>query len=106
VAVGVVADCAHDRDDLFNCRWVGRVLLALVAGWTASVVAGHGRGRAAVAGGVQQHGFHESSLGGVDDAAIRITRGHHREAPALSRRALLVSAQTETEVGAGDMLVG
>ena len=31
VAVGAVADCAHDGDDLFNRRWVSRVLLAFVA---------------------------------------------------------------------------
>lgn len=43
VAVGAIADCAHACDDLFNRRWVGRVLLALVARRTASVVAGHGR---------------------------------------------------------------
>jgi hypothetical protein len=73
VALGAITDRAYGRDDLFNCRWIGWVLLALVTWWTASVMAGHRRGRTAVAGDVQQHGFHESSLGGVDDAAIRIT---------------------------------
>jgi hypothetical protein len=62
VTIGVVANGAHDRDDLFHGRRVGRVLLALIARWAASVVARRGRGRAAVASGVQQHGFHESSL--------------------------------------------
>jgi hypothetical protein len=43
VTVGAVADRAHHGDDLFDRRRIGRVLLALVSGWTASVVAGHGR---------------------------------------------------------------
>jgi hypothetical protein len=104
VALGAITDCAHDRDDLLNRRRISWVLLALVAGWTASVVAGHGRGRAAVPGGVQQHGFHESSLGGVDDAATRITRRYHREAPVLPR-ALLASALTGTLVVGDEMRV-
>ena len=33
-------ELSNDRDDLFNRRWVSRVLLALVARRTASVVAG------------------------------------------------------------------
>jgi hypothetical protein len=64
VAVWAITDASHDRDDLFNRRRVGRVLLALVARRAASVIARHGRRGAAVAGGVQEHGFHESSLGG------------------------------------------
>jgi hypothetical protein len=56
-----LTDRAHDLDDLFDRRRIGRVLLALVTRWPATVIAGHGRGRAAVPGGVQQHGFHESS---------------------------------------------
>jgi hypothetical protein len=44
VTVGAVTDRAHHSDDLFDRRRIGRVLLALVSGWTASVVAGHGRG--------------------------------------------------------------
>jgi hypothetical protein len=44
VSVGAVTDRPHDGDDLFDRRRIGRVLVALVAGWTASVVAGHGRG--------------------------------------------------------------
>ena len=47
-----------------------------------------------MAGDVEQHEFHESSLGGVDDAAIRITSPVRREAPAATQRALLVSAQS------------
>jgi hypothetical protein len=86
VAVGSVADRAHDRDDLLDRRCVCRVLLALVARWAASVVGGHRRGRTAVAGGVQQHGFHESSLGGVDDAAIRITPPGTQGALAATQR--------------------
>jgi hypothetical protein len=71
VSVGVVTDRPHDGDGLIDRRRIGRVLLALVAGWTTSVVAGRGRGWAAVAGDVQQNGFHESSLGGtVDDAPL------------------------------------
>jgi hypothetical protein len=37
LAVRVVADYAHDGDDLFDRRRVGRVLLALVARWAVSV---------------------------------------------------------------------
>jgi hypothetical protein len=32
VAVGAVADCAHDRDDLFNRRRVGRICSPLLRG--------------------------------------------------------------------------
>jgi hypothetical protein len=63
VAVSAVADRAHDRDDLLDRRRVSRLLLALVAWRAASVIARHSRGRAGVASGVQQHGFHESSFG-------------------------------------------
>ena len=59
LAVGAVADGAHDRDDLLDGRRVCRVLLALVARRAAAVVAGHRRRRAAVAGGIQQDGLHE-----------------------------------------------
>jgi hypothetical protein len=62
VTVGTIADRAHDGDDLLNCRWIGRVLLARVARRAPSVIAGHRRRRAAMPRGVQQHGFHESSL--------------------------------------------
>jgi hypothetical protein len=44
VTVGAVTDGTHHSDDLFDRRRIGRVLLALVSGWTASVIAGHGRG--------------------------------------------------------------
>ncbi|MBV9193949.1 MAG: hypothetical protein JO168_07355 [Solirubrobacterales bacterium] len=57
MAVSALAERAHERDNLFSRRLVSGVLLALVARWTASVMAGHGRRRAAVAGGVHQHGF-------------------------------------------------
>jgi hypothetical protein len=43
MAVGAVTDITHYRDDLFNRRRVGGVLLALVSWRTASVVARHGR---------------------------------------------------------------
>ena len=36
-------DRAHHDHDLFDCRWIGRVLLTLISGWTALVVAGHSR---------------------------------------------------------------
>jgi hypothetical protein len=62
--VRMVADRSHHGDDLLDRRRIGRVLLALVARWSASVIARHGRRRAAVPSGVQQHGLHESSLGG------------------------------------------
>ena len=51
VAVGAVAGRAHHRDDLLDRRRISRILLAFVSGWTASVVAGHGHGRSAVARG-------------------------------------------------------
>jgi len=40
MAVGAITDCAHDRDDLFNRRWIGRVLLAFLCrlAWHADVV--------------------------------------------------------------------
>jgi hypothetical protein len=44
VAVGAVTDSAHHSDDLFDRRRIGRVLLALISRWTASVIAGNGRG--------------------------------------------------------------
>jgi hypothetical protein len=62
VTVGTVADRSHDGDDLLNRRRIGRVLLALVARRAASVIARQRRRRAAMPSGVQQHGFHESSL--------------------------------------------
>jgi hypothetical protein len=63
MALAALADRAHDRHDLLDGWWVSRILLSLVARRAASVIAGHGRGRAAMASGVQQHGFHESSVG-------------------------------------------
>jgi hypothetical protein len=93
VALGAITDCAHDRDDLFDRRWVSRVLLALVARWTASVVAGHGRGRTAVAGDIQQHGSHESSLGRIGRCCCYSNHAVGTQGgPAATRRALLVSA--------------
>jgi hypothetical protein len=62
VSVGTVTDRAHDGDDLLDRRRIGRILLALVARRAASVIARHRRGRATMPSGVQQHGFHESSL--------------------------------------------
>jgi len=44
VTVGAVTDRAHHSHDLVDRRRIGRVLLAFVPGWTASVVAGHGPG--------------------------------------------------------------
>jgi hypothetical protein len=43
VTVGAVTDRAHHSDDLLDRRRIGRILFALVSGWTAPVVAGHGR---------------------------------------------------------------
>jgi len=54
---------------------------------------GHRRGRTAVAGDVQQHGFHESSLGGVDDAAIRTAPRRAQGGGRATEPALLVSAR-------------
>jgi len=42
--VAAVTDRAHHGGDLLDRRRVGRVLLALVTGWTTLVVAGQGRG--------------------------------------------------------------
>jgi hypothetical protein len=50
--IGAFAKRTHDSDDFLDGRRIGRVLLALVARRAASVIAGHRRGRAAVAGGV------------------------------------------------------
>ena len=61
MALGAIADRSHHRNDLLDGRRVGRVLLALVARRAASELARHGRRRAMVTCGVQQHGFHESS---------------------------------------------
>jgi hypothetical protein len=44
VTLSALTDRAHYRDDLFDRRRIRRVLLALVSGWTAAVIAGHGRG--------------------------------------------------------------
>jgi hypothetical protein len=94
MAVGAITECAHDCHDLFNRRWIGWVLLALVAGWTTSVIAGQGGGRTAVASDVEQHGFHESSLGGLMMLLFEPPRPERREAPAATDRLLLVSAQS------------
>jgi hypothetical protein len=65
VTVGTAADRAHNSDDLLDGRRIGRILLALVPRRATSVIAGHGRWRAAMPGSVQQNGFHGSSLGWV-----------------------------------------
>ena len=65
VSVGTVVDRAHDGDDLLNGRRIRRVLVPLVSRRTAPVIARHRRWRAAMPSRVQQHGFHESSLGWV-----------------------------------------
>jgi hypothetical protein len=62
MALGAVADRPHHGDDLLDRRRVSRMLLTLVARQASAVVARHGHARAAVSSGVQQHGFHESSL--------------------------------------------
>ncbi len=58
MSVGAVADGSHHRHDLFVGRRISRVLLALVSRGTPSVVPRHRRWRAAMAGGVEQHGLH------------------------------------------------
>jgi hypothetical protein len=60
-SVRLLAGRAHDCDDLLDCRRVGRVPHALVAGWAALVVAGHRRRGVAVASGVESEGFHHST---------------------------------------------
>jgi hypothetical protein len=60
--VGAFADRPHDLNDLLDRRRIGRVLLALIARRATSMMAGQRRRRAATSSGVQQHGFHESSL--------------------------------------------
>jgi hypothetical protein len=76
VAVGAITEDPHHRDDLLDRRRVSRVLLALVTRRAASVIARHGRRRAAVSGDVQQHGFYESPfVGRVDIALLFEPRG-------------------------------
>src|SRR5215208_6731308 len=53
-AVAVVGLVAHDRHDLIDRRWVGRVAHALVARWAAGVVAGQCRRRATPPRGVER----------------------------------------------------
>jgi hypothetical protein len=52
VAVGTIADSAHDGDDLLNRRRICRILLALVARRAASVITGHRRRGAAMTSSV------------------------------------------------------
>jgi hypothetical protein len=68
--VGLVANGAHDSDDLLARRRVGRVALPFVARRAALVVAGHRRWRATVTGGVQLYRPHESPFG-LDDLTTR-----------------------------------
>jgi hypothetical protein len=53
-AVAVVGGVTHDRHDLIDRRWVGRVAHALVARWAAGVVAGQCRRRATPPRGVER----------------------------------------------------
>lgn len=57
--VSAVTDSSHHRDDLFDRRGIGRVLLTLVTRRSPPVVVGHGRGRAPIAGDVQNNGLHD-----------------------------------------------
>jgi hypothetical protein len=55
---GVIAGAAHDRDDLLDRRWVGRVAQPLDT-WRATVVIARQRRRlTATTGSVQQYGLH------------------------------------------------
>jgi hypothetical protein len=51
--VQTVADDLHDRDDLRDRRWVGRIPQALVASRTTGMIAGNRRRRAATTGCVK-----------------------------------------------------
>jgi hypothetical protein len=51
--MAVVGCLAHHGDDLLDGRRVRGIELALVARRTAGVIAGHGRGRASPAGGIE-----------------------------------------------------
>jgi hypothetical protein len=64
-----------------DCGWVGRVVLALVAGRAASVEAGQDGGRPRAAGGIEKDCGHDASLrfGGSEARA-------HPRVPALVRR--------------------
>jgi hypothetical protein len=62
MSLRAITDRSHHGDDLLDGRRVRGILLALVAGRTPAVISGHRDRRAAVTGGVQQHGFHKSSL--------------------------------------------
>jgi hypothetical protein len=68
-AVSVIGGVAHDGDDLVDRRWVGGVAHAFVARWSAGVVAGQGRRRAAPPRGIQQHGHRTSSDRRADTGA-------------------------------------
>jgi hypothetical protein len=63
LAVSLVANNSHDRDNLLDGWRIGGILLALISWRAASVIAGHGRGRAAMAGDVQQNGHESSRVG-------------------------------------------
>jgi hypothetical protein len=55
-AVRGAAGAAHDRDELFDRRRIGRVPQALVAWRTTAVMARHGRRRTTTTGRVEQNG--------------------------------------------------
>jgi hypothetical protein len=56
------AGVSHDRDDLGDGGWVGRLALALVARWAARVEAGERHRRSGTTGGIEKDFGHDASL--------------------------------------------
>ena len=84
-AVTVTRGVPHDRDDLLDGRWVGRVPDPLVARRATGVIARHRRGRAAPTGGIENYGDGHGDLLPIAQrtgTAALPTPARHREVTA------------------------